>query len=294
MISPTLQPIIDRAYLEVDLSKKDSLEFQNKILFIDTRFNPYSAENAVQSGVVKFAPKKSCTNYSVDIAPGDKVYCHYSLTDDSRRRHFGDGDLYEVQYFEMYCKENENGELEMLSDYNLAYPIKEEEKSLFVNGIYQKVGPQEIPFLAKMYVVNKEMKKKGIKGGDIIIYTVDSDRDITIKGERVFYIQNRDIIGVYRGKEDFLMANEWNLLCPIEESEDEYRTSSGIYLKPVPGIQPLRGKLFSINDKAKQEYGVEVGDVIFFNSRIEVQNKVMVDKKVYYYVTNDDLLGVLK
>jgi co-chaperonin GroES (HSP10) len=85
------------------------------------------------------------------------------------------------------------------------------------------------------------------------------------------------------------MLTHWNFIEPIEEDESNYKTKSGIYIKPSPGVVKQRG-IVKHPSKFLIEQGVKKGDKVIFDRVADY--KIIVEGETYYRVQDRHIEAV--
>lgn len=114
-----------------------------------------------------------------------------------------------------------------------------------------------------------------------------NEKSITSLGKTYYAISNRDIYCTVRdGK--IKMANGWNFALPVYEDESNYKTASGIILKPALEKEYLRCKIEHISEELAMQ-GVKEGDkAVFLPDR---DYEMIVEGTVYYRIRSKDFIG---
>jgi len=86
------------------------------------------------------------------------------------------------------------------------------------------------------------------------------------------------------------MLNDYNLIEPILESEEDIRTKSGIWLKGEAQAKMLCGTARFLTKEMKSQ-GIKDGDVVYFERNADCE--LLVEGKSYYRVKNRSFLFVL-
>lgn len=93
----------------------------------------------------------------------------------------------------------------------------------------------------------------------------------------------------YRDKEGNIKTLGWFTLVKPVDSMDEKIESSVLELVSFKKRQLNLGKIFSISDNAKELFGVDVGDTIYYKNT--QQYRVEIDGEMYYRVRPQGILG---
>jgi len=90
---------------------------------------------------------------------------------------------------------------------------------------------------------------------------------------------------------EIIMQNFWCFVEQKLESEENYKTDSGIFLKSTPDIEELRGYLRYANQEIL-DYGAKVGDEIVFTENSEYNMNI--EGKELLRMRNIDILAVIE
>jgi len=192
----------DEVYVRADKDKKKKrmLGDTGKEIYIETLYQSYSTENACHDGEVVYVPAKLSNGAPVELEPGDHVYGSHNLTAEDHEDHLTGDMLYRVSYRDsLYCKVSPEGEIHMLSDWNLIEPIFEPEENLYskvVPDLQVKTELDKIEHIGVARHLSVGMKELGVKEGDTICFTKNSDYEMYVEGTLYYRMRDRDIAGI--------------------------------------------------------------------------------------------------
>ena len=188
-----MRPIKDYFFVKVEKKTEDTTSIGDTELVIDTSFDPLVL--ARQYGVVVETPGALTHGIDLDIKKGDIVYCHHFLTQDENEVKFYEQDLvYKIFWSDVYCRVR-NGKLKMLHYWNFVEQKMEDEKDFTTeSGILTKPHMEQIEFRGYIRHMNKGMKELGVKEGDEVVFSENSEYDMNIMGEKLMRMRNFDIL----------------------------------------------------------------------------------------------------
>tara|TARA_R110000824_G_scaffold316174_4_gene503387 strand:+ start:629 stop:1210 length:582 start_codon:yes stop_codon:yes gene_type:complete len=188
-----MRPVKYFYFIKVEKVYEDTIIVNGKELFMDTSFD--ELKHARQYGTVIAVPKGLPGGINLDIKKGDKVYCHHFLTSEENKIHFHDEDkVYSVHWSNMYARVRK-GKLKMLHHWNFVkQKIEEESNYMSESGIYLKPEAEDEELYGYVEHMNDELKGWGIKKGDEVIFSKNSEYDMYIEGEKLLRMRNFDVL----------------------------------------------------------------------------------------------------
>jgi len=107
------------------------------------------------------------------------------------------------------------------------------------------------------------------------------------------YILQVDASQVYCAvrNDEIIMQNFWCLVEQKTESEDNYKTSSGIFLKSTMEIEEQRGYLKYANQEIL-DYGAKINDEVIFSENSEYNMNI--EGQELLRMRNIDILAVIE
>lgn len=194
--SESFKPTKDYVFIAADKDKASHYKSGALDIIIDTRFNPHARLNATQDGTLKYLPLKLTSKGKIEANIGDRVFAHHFLCNDENRVDVNGEILYHILYESVYFKITD-GVITMLNDYNLVEAVVEKEKSSII--ITPDMAKKKSNNTGVIKHVNKELSELGVKSGDTIIFTKNSDYDIDVDGTMFYCMKNRDIVAIVEG-----------------------------------------------------------------------------------------------
>lgn len=190
-----IKSLRDMVYVKADKYKKETkVRPSGLILWQDVDVQKYHEDRVCQDGIVKYIPGKIQSG-EIEVKEGDHVYTHHFLTEDQNAIEINDELLYAISYESVYCVVN-NGDIKMLGKWNFLKPILE--KDQLDNGLYFIPKNKYDTKKAIVEFTSKEMQEDGLKKGDIVFFSKNSDYVINVEGEYYFRVENEDIIGIFK------------------------------------------------------------------------------------------------
>ena len=77
--------------------------------------------------------------------------------------------------------------------------MKEPEKT--ESGIFLETSASEVELHGKAVIINDWMKDQGVKEGDRVMWSENSEYDMDIDGQKLLRMRNFDVLAVYEGAE---------------------------------------------------------------------------------------------
>ena len=188
-----MKPIKDHFFIKVDKKTEDTTIIGNTELVIDTSYDPMKL--ARQYGVVVETPISLSKGVKLDIKEGDTVYCHHFLTENENEVKFYEQELvYKVHWSDIYCRVR-NGKLKMLHYWNFVEKRMEDEKDFKTeSGLITKPYMEEVKLHGYIRHMSDWSKKQGLKEGDEVIFSENSEYDMDIMGKKLMRMRNFDIL----------------------------------------------------------------------------------------------------
>ena len=188
-----MKPIKDYFFVKVEKTTEDTVDINGTELIIDTSYDPMKL--ARQHGVVVETPISFSKGVKLDVKEGDTVYCHHFLVEKENEVKFYEQDLvYKIHWSDVYCRER-NGKLKMLHYWNFVEQKMENEEDFKTeSGLITKPYMEEVKLHGYIRYMNDWMKKQGIKEGDEVIFSENSEYDMDIMGKKLMRMRNFDIL----------------------------------------------------------------------------------------------------
>ena len=188
-----MRPIRDCYFVKVEKTQEDTIIVNGKELFLDTSFNELKL--ARQYGTVVALPVGLPKGLKLDVKVGDKVYCHHFLTSEENRVKFHDDEkVFSIHWTYMYARVRK-GKLKMLHQWNFVkQKVEDESNYISDSGIYLKPEAEDVELHGYVEYMNDDLKKLGVKKGDEVVFSENSEYDMIIEGEKLLRMRNFDIL----------------------------------------------------------------------------------------------------
>ena len=205
----------DYFLVKVDKPYDDTIELNGKEMFLDIKFDPYRF--ARQYGVIHSVPVGLPKGLDFDIKKGDKIYFHHlvtgakcAVTIDKKFENESNQDykslnlvtwideenVYKVHWQQIYARVRK-GKLKMLHHWNFIKQKTEDEDSIKTkSGIFIKPEVDDITLHGVVVHMNDWLKEQGVKIGDEVVFSEDSEYDMTIENKRLLRMRNEDILAL--------------------------------------------------------------------------------------------------
>tara|TARA_R100001594_G_scaffold127916_2_gene165958 strand:+ start:870 stop:1529 length:660 start_codon:yes stop_codon:yes gene_type:complete len=205
----------NRFLVKVEKPYEDTIEINGKEIMLNYTFDPL--RHARQYGEVYQTPQWLPEGLNFDVKIGDKVYFHHLITantgnvsvdkkfsnqsgqdfvSDNKINWLEEEKLYKVHWEHMYARVRD-GELKMLHHWNFVEQKTEDEESIKTkSGIFMKPEVEEITLHGHIKHMNDWMKKQGVKVDDEVIFSENSEYDMTIEGNKLLRMRNEDILAI--------------------------------------------------------------------------------------------------
>jgi co-chaperonin GroES (HSP10) len=207
---------IPKNYFLVKVEKpyEDTIELKNgKRIILNYTFDPL--KHARQYGIVYQVPEWLPKGLEFDVKIGDKVYFHHMITastgnvsvdkkfanassqdliSDNKVRWLDEENLYSVHWDFIYARVR-GEDIKMLHHWNFVeQKVQDEEEIKSETGIFLKPGVEDIELYGYIRHLSDWMKEQGIKEGDEVVFSVNSEYDMKIEGEVLLRMRNEDIL----------------------------------------------------------------------------------------------------
>ena len=187
-------PLNDCVFVYREKNTKDEVQAGETKLFIDTSW--YEYDHVIQHATVKYVPKRISSYFKTDmeLAPGDKVYCHHFIADEKNIIEIHGEKLSKLNYGMLYARVRDN-KVHMLSDWVLVEIVKDKEEELKTkSGIWIKNEKEKKEQIGKIKYVNSKSIIDGFKPGDTVMFIKDADYEMEVEGEKLYRMRNQDIL----------------------------------------------------------------------------------------------------
>ena len=208
---------IPKNYFLVQVEKpyNDTIELNGKEIMLNITFDPYKF--ARQYGVVYETPVWLPNGLEFDVKKGDKIYFHHLVTgsvgavtiDKKFKREssqdyksenliswIDDKNVYKVHWNQIYARVRK-GKLKMLHHWNFVEQKVESEESIKTkSGIFIKPEIEDITLHGIIRYMNNWLKEQGVNIGDEVVFSENSEYDMTIEGKKLLRMRNQDILAL--------------------------------------------------------------------------------------------------
>jgi co-chaperonin GroES (HSP10) len=200
-----IKPINDAVYIRAEKNKHGTHTFDNgKEIFIDTFFRDTATEHACHDGEVVYVPSRIPSGREMILKKGDHVYGSHFLTHEDYEDNMTGELLYRVSYEStLYCRINKDESIDMLNDWSFFEPLLEPEENMYSDvapSLIIKSERERLPNRAVAKHLCKSLRDIGVKEGDIVVWTKDSDYEIVVEGETYFRIETVDVVAIEEKK----------------------------------------------------------------------------------------------
>ena len=205
--------------VEVEKPYNDTVEVNGVEIVLDIKWDPYKF--ARQYGIVYETPTWLPEDLDFDVKKGDKVYFHHHVTGavgavtiDQKFANESSQDfksqnlitwidkenIYKIHWEQMYARVRD-GELKMLHHWNFVEQKTEDEESIKTeSGIFIKPEVEDITLHGSMLHMNDWMEEQGVKVGDEVIFSENSEYEMTIEGKKMLRMRNQDILALFNNE----------------------------------------------------------------------------------------------
>jgi co-chaperonin GroES (HSP10) len=172
-------------------------------------------KHARQYGIVYKVPEWLPEGLDFDVKVGDKVYFHHLITANTGNlnisKKFGEAswkdyesehlftleekeNLYKVHWDHIYARVRK-GKIKMLNHWNFIEQRRESEDDIKTkSGIYFKPDVEDVTLRGYVRNMNPWLKAQGIKEGDEVLFSTNSEYEMKIEGEKLLRMRNVDIL----------------------------------------------------------------------------------------------------
>lgn len=165
-------------------------------------------------------------------------------------------------------------------------------KELYLDTAFQKFWHARqyglVKYLPKRFTKDAEDNVKIEKGDKIYVhhFLIDDNHIVEIHEEKLYWVPYGLCFCVIRDGEPH-MLNDYMLCEAVEEPEEDYKTSSGIYLKPEPENLERIAKVIKTNHTSK-DHGIEEGMYVVFLP--DADYAMEIEGKKYFVMRNREVL----
>lgn len=195
-----MKAVGNNVFLKVDFEETSRGKLNGEDFYISTNFDN-TRRLRVMRGVAVAVPEDFANKYG--IKNGDLLYCHHFLTEKSNQYNIEGEHLTIMPTNQIFFRLNPDKSIDVFNDLILVEPVLEKEESFTsASGIMLKPSAEEIKSVGDVIAVSPTVVS-GIKVGDRIRYSPNSDYDIYVEGRKLYKMRgsNFDIDFIYRDKE---------------------------------------------------------------------------------------------
>ena len=191
-----MKPIRDIYWIEVEKETEDTMIINGQEMYRDTSYDPMKL--ARQYGTVYKTPIRD--SQDTGIQEGDKVWFHHFVaTPVNAVKHADKENIYQARAEQIYLI-NRGEEYIPVGVWNfMEQEMKEPEQS--ESGIFLETSASEVELHGKAVILNDWMKEQGVKEGDRVMWSENSEYDMNIDGRKLLRMRNFDVLAVYEGAE---------------------------------------------------------------------------------------------
>lgn len=184
-----------------DSERKDYMMIGEHKIYLDTKFD--AQFKACQEGIVEITNPKLAR---LGLLEGRRVWFHHFVAGEvgartewvSNAQHLNRKKLYKADVSQIFAYEDEDGNIVPINDYVFCEAIKivkPEYRNTFLE-IPEHIKTEKAPGYAKVLHASKKAVEKGIVEGDTILFTNNSDYEMSLKGQPVYCMESVDIMCV--------------------------------------------------------------------------------------------------
>ena len=188
-----MRPVKDYYFVEVEKIQEDTIIVNGRELFMDTSYD--ELKHARQYGTVVALPHSLPKGINLDVKVGDKIYCHHFLTNEENRVKFHEDEkVFSIHWSYVYAIVRK-GRVKMLHHWNFVkQKVEDESNYISDTGIYLKPEADDVELHGYIEYMNKDLKNLGVKKGDEVIFSENSEYEMIIEGEKMLRMRNFDIL----------------------------------------------------------------------------------------------------
>lgn len=175
---------------------KDTIKVNGQELYLDPKFDEF--QHRVMQGEVVSVPMR----YEKVAEPGDTLYFHHHVVmDKGQGLRYNDEEIFIVRYHpdtpyasQAFAVKDEDG-IRVLSQWVLLEPIKEDNQ-LKSDTIQIITFEEEENKRGKIAFINETLKEAGLRVGDTVGFSKNSDYEIEIEGKKYWRMRFDDLLYV--------------------------------------------------------------------------------------------------
>jgi co-chaperonin GroES (HSP10) len=175
---------------------KDTIKVNGQELYLDPKFDEF--QHRVMQGEVVSVPMR----YEKVAEPGDTLYFHHHVVmDKGQGLKYNDEEIFIVRYHpdvpyasQAFAVKDEDG-IRVLSQWVLLEPIKEDNQ-LKSDTIQIISFEEEENKRGKIAFINETLEEAGLRVGDTVGFSKNSDYEIEIEGKKYWRMRFDDLLYV--------------------------------------------------------------------------------------------------
>lgn len=206
--------------VKVEKPYEDTIVVNGRQIFLNYTFDPL--RHARQYGEVYQIPNWLPKGLKFDVKVGDKVYFHHLITaktgnvgvdkkfanqssqdfvSENKVDWLDEEKLYKVHWEHIYARVRKE-KLKMLHHWNFVEQKFEKENSIKTkSGIFLKPEVEDIKLHGYIRYMNDWLKDQGVKIGDEVIFSENSEYDMEIEDNTLLRMRNQDILAIVENGE---------------------------------------------------------------------------------------------
>lgn len=187
-----MKPIKDLYWIEVEKETEDTININGQEMYRDTSYDPMRL--ARQYGTIYKTPIKDTKD--VGIQEGDKVWFHHFIaTPVNEVKHIDKENIYQAFAEQIYLIKRGDEYIPVGVWNFMKQEMKEPEQS--ESGIFLETSASEVELHGNAVFINDWMKDQGVKKGDRVTWSENSEYDMNIDGQKLLRMRNFDVLAVY-------------------------------------------------------------------------------------------------
>lgn len=182
---------VDKFIVHLPKKVKDTIKLGDTEIYMETKFNEF--EHRYNYATIVATPSK----YEMDAKEGDILYFHHHIVVEAS--HFIGDDHYFVSYdpeggygSQSYAYERD-GVITMFADWIFVTAEEQEKEEKTESGLFVPKAKQ-MPSEGNVLIANQELESWGVKVGDRVGFTKNSDYLMQLNdGRKVWRMRNTDL-----------------------------------------------------------------------------------------------------
>ena len=187
--------MLEKFLVRIPERLNNTISIAGNELYLDNRFNEF--EHRVVEGEVMSTPMRY---EECPVNKGDTLYFHHHVViDKGQKLMYEDDDIYIVNYHpthpyssQAFAYKNQQGKVRPLSNWVLLEPIDPEPKT--TSEFLHLLDKEEDNERGKVVMLTEEMREHGLKIGDVVGFSKNSDYEINIDGTKYWRMRMDDLL----------------------------------------------------------------------------------------------------